>query len=194
MVVSPSIGSPQLYPAGNQQGYPIIRLNSTDQLELSFDDLDADVKAYYYTFQLCDEDWTPSTLSEMEYPERVFAGPDRGLPQLVGRAHAIYALSCGVAGSELRADPFRQLSVKGLYGWGYVEAGFCAAIPGGRFADQYPVASSCSRWITIFAQTHQHHYPKLNVQAINPQNPLDQIKVDILQNYRWDNVIRNHQA
>ena len=67
MVVSPSIGAPQLYPAGNQQAYPIIRLNSTDQLELSFDDLDADVKAYYYTFQLCDEDWTPATLSEVEY-------------------------------------------------------------------------------------------------------------------------------
>ncbi|HEV2355287.1 MAG TPA: type IX secretion system plug protein domain-containing protein, partial [Puia sp.] len=46
MVVSPAIGTPQLYPAGNQLGYPIIRLNSTDQLELSFDDLDADVKAY----------------------------------------------------------------------------------------------------------------------------------------------------
>src|SRR5580704_339119 len=67
MVVSPSIGTPQLYPAGNQLGYPIIRLNSADQLELSFDDLDGDVKSYYYTFQLCDEDWTPSTVSEVEF-------------------------------------------------------------------------------------------------------------------------------
>ena len=41
------------------------------------------------------------------------------------------------------------------------------------------------------AQTHQHIILKLNVQAINPDNPLDQIKVDILQNYRWDNVLRN---
>ena len=67
MVVSPSIGSPQLYPAGNQLAYPIIRLNSTDRLDLSFDDLDGDVKSYYYTFQLCDEDWTPSTVSETAY-------------------------------------------------------------------------------------------------------------------------------
>ena len=52
IVVSPSIGTPQLYPAGNQAGYPIIRLNSTDQLELSFDDLGADVKAYSYTYHM----------------------------------------------------------------------------------------------------------------------------------------------
>ncbi|HXB07924.1 MAG TPA: hypothetical protein VNW04_12420, partial [Puia sp.] len=30
---------------------------------------------------------------------------------------------------------------------------------------------------------------RLNVSAINPANPLDQIRVVVLQNYRWDNAI-----
>lgn len=53
--------------AGDMLSYPIIRLNSGDQLDLHFDDLDADVKNYYYTFQLCNADWTPSNLMPFDY-------------------------------------------------------------------------------------------------------------------------------
>ena len=42
--------------------YPVMTLNSADQFELHFDDMDADVKSYYYTYLLCNADWTPSTL------------------------------------------------------------------------------------------------------------------------------------
>jgi hypothetical protein len=190
MVVSPSIGTPQLYPAGNQQGYPIIRLNSSDQLELSFDDLDADVKAYYYSFQLCDEDWTPSTLSEMEFLKGF---------------------------SQVRIDDYRNSSVA-LVRYTHYHAVLpdqnCVPIHSGNyllkvftdgdtsklaFARRFLVVDSRINIQSQFlqpvdynlAQTHQHITLKLNVQAVNPQNPLDQIKVDILQNYRWDNVIRN---
>ncbi len=52
---------------GLDLSYPIIDLDSPGQLRLSFDDLDADVKNYYYTLQHCDADWTPSDLDELEY-------------------------------------------------------------------------------------------------------------------------------
>ena len=41
---------------------PIIRLNTEDKLLLTFDDLDADVKDYAYTFVHCNATWTPSNL------------------------------------------------------------------------------------------------------------------------------------
>ncbi len=66
-VYSSRIQTAQLYPYGNQLAYPILRLNGGDRLELHFDDLDANVKNYYYTFQLCDADWTPSMLSTFDY-------------------------------------------------------------------------------------------------------------------------------
>src|SRR5262245_3582266 len=47
--------------------YPVMTLNSADQLELHFDDMDADVKSYYYTYLLCNADWTPSTLFSFDY-------------------------------------------------------------------------------------------------------------------------------
>src|ERR1700742_135239 len=66
-VYSSGIGTPQLFLAGNQLAYPILRLNTSDQIELHFDDLEGGVKNYYYTFQLCNEDWTPALVSEFDY-------------------------------------------------------------------------------------------------------------------------------
>jgi hypothetical protein len=40
------------------------------------------------------------------------------------------------------------------------------------------------------SHTYQNIQFRLNTAQINPPNPLDQVKVDVLQNYRWDNVIR----
>ena len=47
--------------------YPVMMLNSADQFELHFDDMDNDVKNYYYTYLLCNADWTPSTLFAFDY-------------------------------------------------------------------------------------------------------------------------------
>ena len=45
----------------------IINLESNEKIILSFDDLDADVKDYYYTIIHCNADWTASNLIETEY-------------------------------------------------------------------------------------------------------------------------------
>src|SRR5688500_8269002 len=62
-----NIHSVKLFKPGDQASFPMITLNSSDVLELHFDDLDADVKNYYYSFQLCNADWTPSILNTFDY-------------------------------------------------------------------------------------------------------------------------------
>lgn len=62
-----NIRSVKLYKAADIFSYPIINLNSGDLLELHFDDMEADVKNYYYSFQLCNADWTPTTLFSFDY-------------------------------------------------------------------------------------------------------------------------------
>ncbi len=47
--------------------YPILNLNLDEQIELSFDELNADTKDYYYCIILCDRNWEPSVLMETEY-------------------------------------------------------------------------------------------------------------------------------
>lgn len=61
------IKSAKLYKAGDQTSFPVLSLNGSDVLELHFDDLEGGVKNYYYTFQLCNADWTPSVLTSFEY-------------------------------------------------------------------------------------------------------------------------------
>src|SRR5258705_5706785 len=63
----PSIHSVRLFKSGDIYSYPILNLNGPDFLELHFDDLDADVKNCYFTYQLCNADWTPSLLQPFDY-------------------------------------------------------------------------------------------------------------------------------
>jgi hypothetical protein len=61
------IHSAKLYRQGDQTSFPILPLNGSEQLELHFDDLDGDIKNYYYCFELCNADWTKSDLHLFEY-------------------------------------------------------------------------------------------------------------------------------
>ena len=62
-----NIHSVKLNKYGDIYSYPFITLNSSDQLELHFDDMDADVKNYYYGIQLCNADWTPANVQLFDY-------------------------------------------------------------------------------------------------------------------------------
>ncbi len=66
-IYKPNIHSVKLHKFGDIYSYPVMMLNSSDQLELHFDDLDADFKNYYYTFQLCNADWTPANIQSFDY-------------------------------------------------------------------------------------------------------------------------------
>ena len=64
---SPDIKTVKLYKMGDQTSFPFIVLNTGDQMELDFDDLSNRIKNYYYTYELCNADWTPSILKPFEY-------------------------------------------------------------------------------------------------------------------------------
>ncbi|MDP2424080.1 MAG: DUF5103 domain-containing protein [Bacteroidales bacterium] len=52
---------------GQEMAMPVIALNSNEQLQLSFDDLDGQVKNYKYTFIHCNSHWQPSELWKSDY-------------------------------------------------------------------------------------------------------------------------------
>lgn len=62
-----NVHSIKLFRSGDQTSFPILPLGGSDQLELHFDDLDGDVKNYYYAFQLCNADWTPALWNTFDY-------------------------------------------------------------------------------------------------------------------------------
>ncbi len=179
-----------MYLPGNQLGYPVLRLNSPDQLILEFDDLDADAKNYSYTYQLCNADWTPAVISEFNYIKGF---------------------------SQARIGDYHYSSVALTRYTHYVATipdANCIPIHSGNYllkvfldGDTTKLAFTRRFLVTdekvnIHAQlltpmnyelmhTHQRIQLSVNVNAVNPSNPLDQIKVVVLQNNRWDNAVHD---
>ncbi len=61
------IKSVEFYNTKKQPSFPLIKLNSGEQLLLAFDDMSGGTRNYYYTIEHCDEAWNSSNLSSAEY-------------------------------------------------------------------------------------------------------------------------------
>ena len=66
-VFRPEIKSVEFYNTKKNPSFPIIRLNSGEQLQLAFDDLKGGTRTLYYTIEHCDDAWNSSNLSPSEY-------------------------------------------------------------------------------------------------------------------------------
>ncbi len=66
-VYNPDIRTVKLFQQNNQEGMAILSLNSGDQLELHFDDMSGIAHNYYYSYVLCNADWTPANLNVFDY-------------------------------------------------------------------------------------------------------------------------------
>jgi hypothetical protein len=71
-VYKSSIRTVQFHESSWEYGPAIIALNGQEQLTLEFDDLDGDQKQYTLAFIHCNADWTPSNLMVSEYLEGYF--------------------------------------------------------------------------------------------------------------------------
>ncbi len=67
-----NIKTVQLHEASWEFAAPLIKHNSGEQLELSFDDLDGDQKQYSMSIIHCDAKWNPSDLMQSEYLQGFF--------------------------------------------------------------------------------------------------------------------------
>lgn len=191
-IVKPNIRSVKFHVKGDQLAYPIMRLNSGDQLELHFDDMDADVKYYSYTFTLCNADWTPAMLSQFDYMKgfsNVRINTYRN-SSLVLTRYTHY--TCNLP--DRNTTPTRS----GNYILKVFTNGDTSQV---AFTKRFLVidnkvsagATIVQPFNTSIAKTQQKLQFNVNVQNIKPTNIFQQIKVVILQNFRWDNSITNLQ-
>lgn len=66
-IFNPNIKSPKLFRSGDQLSFPVLQLGSNDLLQLEFDELGTRVSNFYYTYQLCNADWSPTILTPFDY-------------------------------------------------------------------------------------------------------------------------------
>ena len=68
VIKSDNIASLQIIAGNNWLSLPIIKLNGTDQINVSFDDLTHQYRRYAYKLEHCEADWTVSDgLFESDY-------------------------------------------------------------------------------------------------------------------------------
>jgi len=192
MVFMPNIQGVKLSLTNNQLGYPIIALGATGAAELHFDDWDGYAKTYNYTFQLCNADWQPADVNPFDYIKGFLQGrltqyrtssvakikyvhymvnlPEAScMPKLSGN----YLLKV-----YLNNDTSQLAFTKRLLVMNNIVA-IGAQV-------QHPFNSD------VF-NTHQKVQFTVDKSRLNVLNPAQQLKIVVLQNYRWDNAITGMQ-
>ncbi|MEO6314380.1 MAG: DUF5103 domain-containing protein [Chitinophagaceae bacterium] len=187
-VYADNIHNVKLNMSGNQLGYPMIKLNGTDQLELNFDDLNAGVRNYSYTWQLCNADWTKTILSELDYikgfTQNRLTNYRNSSIALVKYTHYMATLP------ERSCVPSRS----GNYLLKVFADGDTSKLIFTRrvlvIEEKATVGAQIQQPFNgqIF-KTHQKIIFTVNLGNVNIINPLQQVKCAVLQNNRWDNAL-----
>ncbi len=182
----------KLFQQNHQESLPILNLNSFDQLELHFDDLDAYAKSYYYTFELCDANWQPADLSPFDYI--------KGFTQnvITQYRHSSEAFTQYIHYQLLLPESSCIPSKSGNY---LLKIFLNGDIKQLAFTKRFFVLDNKASIIAKIEQpfdaqlyyTHQKIQFSVNTMQLNPLNPQQQVKVSLLQNYRWDNAVMNIQ-
>lgn len=191
-VYNNNIKTVQLYGFRDQLSFPAINLNSGDQLELHFDDLQADVKYYYYTIQLCNFDWTIANLSEFDYL--------RGFTQLRINTYRNSSIAYTRYTHYQATLPDRNMmpTKSGNY---IVKVFLDGDVTKVIFTRRMVVVENKSIIKAHIVQpynaqhfrTHQRVQFGININGLDAFNANQQIKVIILQNGRWDNAVNSIQ-
>lgn len=188
----PNIKSIKLFQQNNQESLPIINLNSSDLLELHFDDLDGYIKNYYYTYQLCNADWSEANLSNFDYikgftQNRIIQSRPSSitLSKYVHYQVTLPEKNCMPSKSGnyllkifLNGDAENMVFTKRMY--------VLQTIAPIGLQILQPFDNNLYR-------THQKVQFSINTTQLNLYNPNQQLKVTLLQNQRWDNAKTNLQ-
>jgi len=176
------------HPTGDEFSPPRIRLHSGESLVLHFDDLDADFKNYYYTIIHCDAQWQPTQIQKFEYitgfHEDIIRDYSRSINTLV--RYTQYSL----------VFPNRNLApaISGNYILKvYLDGDPSRVVFTRRFVvyEQLVGVEGVVRPATLvtYRDTHQQISFTINTLTYLVSNPLQDLRVIITQNGRWDNAI-----
>ncbi len=189
-VYKPNIQCVRFHMYGDQKAMPIYSLNSGDQLELNFDDLDGNVKSYYYSFQLCDYNWKPVDLSPLLYI--------KGFTQqrITTNRYSSIAFTKYTHYQALLPDRNTTILLSGNYMLKVFLDGDTSKL---AFTKRLLVLDSKAAITATVVQpflpqqfsTHQKIQISANIKGLNTFSAAQQVKVVIIQNNRWDNALKD---
>ncbi len=189
-VYKENIKAVRFHTYGDQQSLPVYNMNSGDQLELNFDDLDANVKSYYYSFQLCDYNWQPVDISPFLYI--------KGFTQqrIATYRYSSIALTRYTHYQAILPDRSTTITLSGNYLLKVFQDGDTSKLAFTRrllVLDQKAAinAKVVQPFMPQLFKSHQKIQFSANIAGLNTFSAAQQVKVVILQNNRWDNAAKD---
>jgi hypothetical protein len=183
-----NIRTVRFHQPGNQLSLPVINLNSSDQLTLSFDDMDADIKNYYYTYQICDVNWQPvASISQFDYLT--------GFTQSqITNYNYSYLTTATYTHYQISLPESSMLpTISGNYLLKVYLDGDTSKLAFTRrmmvLNSKATVAATIVQPFGPGSRTGQRLKFTVNIGSINTFNTSTEIKAVVLQNYRWDAAI-----
>lgn len=191
IIYKPYISTLQLFQYGNQQGLPIYTLNSGDQVELGFDDLEGSLKNYYYTYVLCDYNWQPVNLNPFDYIKG-FTVNRISTYRYSSIAFTRYTHYQAILPDRNAALPTRSgnylLKV-------FLDGDTSKRVFSKRMLVLDPKVTIAAEVVQPFTPqvftTHQKLKFSASIKGINSFSAAQQVKAVIMQNNRWDNAQKN---
>lgn len=185
-----SVQTVRFHMYGDQFSLPVYNMNTGRQLELNFDDMDADVKSYYYTFQLCDYNWKPVDISQFSYI--------KGFTQqrITTYRYSSIALTRYTHYQAILPDRGTAITMSGNYLLKvYLDGDTSKLVFTCRMMVVDSKATIKAQVVQPFmpqlAHTHQKIIFQANIAGLDAFSTAQQVKVVILQNNRWDNAIQD---
>lgn len=186
----PYIKTVQLHESTFDANPAILKFNGGEQLELSFDDLEADRKTYSISFVHCDANWEPSNLMNSEFMNGFYEA------NILNFNYSTNTIQKYTHYSILFPQSNLQFSKTGNYiVYVYENNDKEKIVLTKRFMiyeDKVTVVANVRQAIGNDEQYEKQH---IDFNIINSQyeltNPFTDMKVIIAQNNRWDNVVNN---
>jgi hypothetical protein len=178
------IHSVLLYNSKVEQSFPMIQLNSSDFLQLKFDDFHDEYSNYSYTIEHCDVEWNLSAISSMEY----IRGFNRNFI-------TEYKFSSNTNQNYVHYQlQFPNTDVQFLISGNYILKVFHGSddakpLFSARFMiyENNVQINHTLRRSTVVNERNKRQ--KLDLQILSPDyridNPFDQLKVVVMQNNNW---------
>lgn len=181
-----NIHTVQLHKTGWNMSYPIINLNSQEQLTLSFDDFAYDTRNYQYSIIHCNSNWEESDLMQTEYIQGFMPNPVLNYEYSFNTTFDYIHYSLNFPNDDIQLKISGNYIIK-IYESGneehpvltrpfYVTESLVNIVPRIKYAANNAIRESMQ---------------EINFKILHPNfsinNPRDDIRVIIQQNGRWDN-------
>lgn len=189
-IYKPTIKTVQFHESSWEYAAPVIPLNSGQQLQLSFDDLDGDQKRYSLSFVHCNADWTPSDLVISEYLTGFFD------LNIINFTYSMNTFQKYTHYSIMLPQQNITFTKSGNYlMYVYLEGNKQDLVLSRRFMVYDSKATIAASFRQTIGGDEQYHKQHIDFTIASPgydiNNPYKDLKVTITQNNRWDNAVTN---